>query len=43
MKAEKAKISEWFTTIEAIYKDYKLQLWVDELDTRNCWVLVLDT
>jgi hypothetical protein len=42
MKAEKAKISDWFTTIEAIYSNYKLQLWVDEQNTKNCWVLVVN-
>lgn len=73
MKADKAKVSDWFTTIEAIYpskiveangeikvtkKDgttkiipqkinikipgYKLQLWVDENNTKNCWVLVVN-
>lgn len=33
------EISEWFTIAEAIYSDYKLQLWVDELNNKNCWVL----
>ena len=33
--------SGWFTFIEAIYPTYRLQLWVDENDTRNCWVLSL--
>lgn len=34
-------VVDWFATIEAIYKDYKLQLWVDENNTRNSWVLVV--
>jgi len=34
------RISEWYTIAEAIYPTYSLQLWVDEQDTRNCWVLV---
>jgi hypothetical protein len=33
--------SDHFTVIEAIYPDYKLQLWVDENNTRNCWTLVV--
>lgn len=37
------KISEWFSVIEAIYSTYKLQLWVDENNTKNCWVLVVNT
>ena len=30
---------EWFTVAEAIYKEYKLQIWVDEMNPDNCWVL----
>lgn len=30
-----------FTVIEAIYSNKKLQLWVDEQNTDNCWVLVV--
>ena len=33
--------SEFYTVAEAVYPDYKLQLWVDELNIRNCWVLVV--
>lgn len=33
--------SDWFTVIEAIYQTYTLQLWVDENNTRNSWVLVV--
>jgi len=33
---------DWFTYIEAIYPNYKLQLWVDENNTRNSWVLVVN-
>jgi hypothetical protein len=32
-------VSEWFTVIEAIYPDYKLELWVDEFNIQNCWTL----
>jgi len=35
------KISDWFTIIEASYPSYKLQLWVDNRNTKNCWVLVV--
>lgn len=34
-------INEWYTIAEAIYSSYSLQLWVDEQDPRNCWVLVV--
>lgn len=30
-----------FIFIEATYPDYSLQLWVDEHNVDNCWVLVL--
>jgi len=33
--------SDHFTTISAVYADYRLQLWVDENNTRNSWVLVV--
>lgn len=32
---------ELFVFIEAVYTDYSLQLWVDEHNVENCWVLVL--
>lgn len=35
------KVAEWYTVAEAIYPSYSLQLWVDEQDTKNCWVLVV--
>lgn len=38
---KKLKISDHFTVAEAIYPDYKLQLWVDEMNTNNSWVLVV--
>lgn len=31
---------ELFTVIEAVYEGYSLQLWVDENNTQNSWVLV---
>lgn len=37
----KAVPSDWFTVAEAIYPDHKLQIWVDEKNTRNSWVLVV--
>lgn len=42
MKAGSAKVSEWFTTIEAIYSNCKLQLWVDENNIKNCWTLIIN-
>lgn len=35
--------TDWFAVIEAIYPDKRLQLWVDENNTRNSWVLVVKT
>jgi hypothetical protein len=32
-----------YARIEAIYSNYKLQLWVDEKNPNNCWVLVIDS
>ena len=32
--------SDWFTIAEAIYSSYRLQIWVDEQNPRNSWVLV---
>jgi hypothetical protein len=40
MKVAGSEINGWFTVIEAIYPDHRLQLWVDEKNTNNCWVLV---
>lgn len=31
---------EEYSVIEAIYPEYKLQLWVDENNVKNCWVLI---
>jgi hypothetical protein len=39
LKAEKDKRTEWFTVISAIYPDGEIQIWVDEYNTNNCWVL----
>ena len=41
LKVVKTTPSDWFTFIEAIYPDYKLQVWVDENNTKNSWVLVV--
>ena len=43
MKVVKTEATDWFAVIEAIYPTYKLQLWVDENNTRNSWVLVVRT
>jgi hypothetical protein len=32
---------ESFSVIEAIYSDYKLQIWVDDNNPQNCWSLVV--
>lgn len=40
MVAEKAKVDEWYTVIKAIYKDYTLEIWVDELHQNNSWTIV---
>lgn len=34
-------IKDWFTVIEAIYPDYKLQIWVDEKNIKNLWSLII--
>lgn len=39
-KAGKAYVSDWYTVISAIYKDYELQIWVDELNPKNSWTLI---
>lgn len=41
MQAQETKISDWFTVAVAIYPNYKLEIWVDEKNTRNSWVLVI--
>jgi hypothetical protein len=43
LKAGEAQVSDWFTVAEAIYPSYKLQLWVDEKNIKNCWCLVVKT
>lgn len=42
-KVQNTEVSEWFTVAEAIYPDYKLQLWVDERNTKNAWTLLVKT
>jgi len=37
----KSVVTDDYAVIEAFYPDYKLQLWVDENNTRNSWVLVV--
>lgn len=41
LKVVKIGPSDWFTSIEAVYPNYKLQIWVDENNTQNSWSLVL--
>lgn len=31
---------DYFAVIQATYPNYKLELWVDETNPKNCWVLV---
>jgi hypothetical protein len=38
---EKTTVADLCTVIEAIYKDYRLQLWVSEIDPRICWTVVV--
>lgn len=33
--------NDLFARIQAIYDDYILELWVDEYNPQNCWVLVV--
>lgn len=40
-QVKKSKVVEWYACIEAIYSDYKLQIWVDELNPNNSWTLVV--
>lgn len=35
------RLADFYTIAVAIYPSYSLQLWVDEQDPRNCWVLVV--
>jgi hypothetical protein len=35
--------SDLFTVAEAIYPDYKLQIWVNEHDPRSSWSVVIST
>lgn len=40
-KSGEMKISSWYTVAIAFYPDHQLQIWVDERNTRNSWVLVV--
>jgi hypothetical protein len=42
MVAKKAKVVEWYTVIKAFYKDYTLEVWVDELNPKSSWTIVRD-
>jgi hypothetical protein len=41
LEVTKTTPSDWFTFIEAIYPDCRLQLWVDENNTKNAWTLLV--
>src|SRR3990172_4943412 len=42
LSIKKVEMSDWFTVAIAIYPTYKLQLWVDNQNPKNCWVLVIN-
>lgn len=35
------KVSDLFTVAEAIFSDYKLQIWVDEGNNKNSWISIV--
>ena len=35
------KVADWYAVIEAVYPDHKLQIWVDELNPKSCWALII--
>jgi hypothetical protein len=37
----KSTTTDWFTVAVAMYQGYELQLWVDEMNTKNSWSLVV--
>lgn len=39
--SEGGKLTDRFSVAEAVYPNCKLQLWVDENNPNNCWVLVV--
>lgn len=38
---ENSKNNDLYAVAEAVYTNYKLQLWVDENNPKNCWVLAV--
>lgn len=40
LKIEKVNILEFYTIAEAIYKNFTLQLWVDENNQKNSWSVI---
>lgn len=38
-RIEGVAVAEFYTYAEAIYRDFSIQLWVDELDQRHSWVV----
>ncbi len=38
----KAELKDFYTIAVAVYTEYELQLWVSELDPKNCWTLVVN-
>jgi len=40
LMAKDHRIAEWYTIIKAFYKEYTLEVWVDELNPNNSWTIV---
>lgn len=36
----KSEKKDWYTVIKAVYPEYSLQIWVNELNTKDSWTLV---
>lgn len=39
-QAQKSRVVEWYTVAIAIYEGFEVQVWVDELNISNSWVVV---
>lgn len=38
----RGELKDFYTIAVAVYTEYELQLWVSELDPKNCWTLVVN-
>lgn len=36
------KVANWFTVAEVMYPKYKIQIWVDENNSQNSWLMVIE-